>query len=140
MNKQQEQGTPSQNSTPSSSSENAQLQWAIKELNKLSASHECIRVTLEQHIINVNEKISTNHIAIKDSISEKCGNIDQKINDKHDTIISKMSDKSDLLKQSISTSEQEILNKIKDMQSANTKWLIGVAIALGVTLYRVFTS
>ncbi|HEM8140322.1 hypothetical protein AB6F89_02860 [Providencia hangzhouensis] len=134
------QGNPSQNSTPNPSSENAQLQWVIKELNRLSSSHEVIKVTLENHITNISDKVDNNHSAVKENLKEKCDSIHQKINDKHETMLSKIDDKNAVLKESISKSEQTVLNKIKDLQSSNIKWFIGLAVAAGIALYRVFSS
>ncbi|MGV2934504.1 hypothetical protein ACIPUA_17950 [Providencia sp. AGC89] len=133
-------GTPNPNSTPSSSSDNSQLQWVMQELNRLSASHSAIKITLENHITSITNKVEVNHEIIKDRLDDKCDNLNQKIADKHDTILTKIDDKNDILRESILRSEQTVINKIKDNQSANIRWLIGIAVAAGIALYKVFSS
>lgn len=141
------QSNPNQNSTPASSSENAQLQWVLSAISDLKESSLTIQAKLDSHIDSINKKIDSNHAGVSEKITEKHKIIEDKLDLKNQILELKIESNHNVVCEKITGIEPNILNTINKEQKVSNRWvigllitLIGISVGIGGLLIRVFLT
>ncbi|EMI4429601.1 hypothetical protein V6478_003014 [Providencia rettgeri] len=139
------QSNPNQNSTPGSSSENAQLQWVLSAISDLKESSLTIQTKLDSHIDSINKKIDSNHASVSEKITEKHKIIEDKLDLKNQILELKIESNHSMVCEKITGIEPTIFNTMYKEQRASNRWVIrllvtviGIGIGLIGLLIKIF--
>ncbi|EKN3596699.1 hypothetical protein FG435_004297 [Yersinia enterocolitica] len=109
--------SPHREGTPSSASDNTQLQWVISAMTQLKNSHDTLASKIEQQASRFEDKLDSKHERLEERIKSKHESLDERLKSSHDLLCSK-----------IDLTEIKIGKNISDSKIATIKWLFGIVL------------